>query len=468
MSRANESRASRLVQLRANRLVKDAPDTAPKTPATATGASSSVQETPLQNLLQQLRRRDQKRANILQRNFGSALESLWANRMRSFLTTLGIFIGIAAVIATLTLTQSASAYFTDLIKSFGATSIIVAPGSLTNRGVVSKQTAQNLTLSDAQTIHKLPHVTYLSPIITRGQVQVVYGGQNWSTRLEGVGTELQPMESWDVAQGLWFSDADNSAGRAVAVLGDTVAQNIFGSSEANAVGKTIRMGNQLYRVVGVLAPIGGFGQDDVIYIPLNTALLRFGGNAGGGAVNEIILQADSISNLDLTVQAITLALERSHPVPRGTPNNFQIMTAQQILQEAQQETAILTILLVGIAAISLTVGGIGIVNIMLVSVTQRTREIGIRMSIGARRSDIRNQFLIETLVLCLVGGGFGLLLGVLAGYFMTKTFGFPMVITSVTIILPFAVSSAVAFIFGLYPASRAARLDPVVALRAAK
>jgi putative ABC transport system permease protein len=168
------------------------------------------------------------------------------------------------------------------------------------------------------------------------------------------------------------------------------------------------------------------------------------------------------------VQAITLVLERSHPVPRGTPNNFQVTTAQQILQQAQQETVILTILLVGIAAISLTVGGIGIVNIMLVSVTQRTREIGIRMSLGARRSDIRNQFVIETLLLCLVGGGLGLLLGVLAGYFMTKSFGFPMVITAVTIILPFTVSSLVALVFGLYPASKAARLDPVVALHATK
>jgi putative ABC transport system permease protein len=418
--------------------------------------------------LQQLRKRDHKRINVLQRNFGSALEALGANRLRSFLTTLGIFIGVAAVIAALTLTQSASAYFTNLITSFGATSIIITPGSLTNRGVVTKQTAQNLTVSDAQTIQALPHVTYLSPVVIRGQVQVVYGGQNHNSRLEGVGSQLPTMENWNMAQGLWFSDTDNSAARAVAVLGDTVAQNLFGSSEANAVGKTIRVGNQLYRVVGVLAPIGGFTGDDVIYIPFNTAIVRFGGRVGGGAVNEIILQTDTISNLDSTVQAITLVLERSHPVPRGTPNNFQVTTAQQILQQAQQETVILTILLVGIAAISLTVGGIGIVNIMLVSVTQRTREIGIRMSLGARRSDIRNQFLIETLLLCLVGGGLGLLLGVLAGYFMTKGFGFPMVITAVTIILPFAVSSLVALVFGLYPASKAARLDPVVALHATK
>jgi putative ABC transport system permease protein len=432
-------------------------------PAPGKPAESSRQALPLQSMLRQLRVREQHPVSMFLAGSTSALEALWQNRLRSLLTTLGIFIGVAAVIAALTLTQSAGAYVTSVIAGLGSNTVFVQPGSLRDRGAVEKNSAQTLTVQDAQLIAKQSHVTAVSPIVNTG-AQVIYRGQNWRTRINGVSASFQTIQNWDLSEGFWFSDADNTAAQPVAVLGATVAQNLFGGAGIDPIGQKIVMGGQIFRVVGVLALKGGFNQDDIIFIPFNTALNRLGFKGVRG-INQIQFEVDSADHVDVTVQAVTSALTQSHHIRSGQPADFQITTEAQLLQQSQQEIQILTILLVGVAAISLTVGGIGIMNIMLVSVTQRKREIGIRMSVGARRSDIRNQFLIEALLLCLVGGGLGLLGGLLVGAGVTSSIGIQPVFTVMTFVLPFVVSAAIGVGFGLYPAVKAARLDPVVALQ---
>lgn len=442
-------------------------DKAEATTALANRSSSTLAEeerqSALENMLRQLRIKQRRPGSTLGASLGSGLSALWSNRTRSFLTMLGIFIGVAAVVASMTLTQSVSAYFTTIIEGLGANTILIEPGSNNSRGVVSKQSQHSLTLKDVQSIQRVNHVSAISPVVTTGS-QVVYGGQNWKTRIWGVSESFASIENWEVNQGVWFSEADETGAQTVAVLGDTVAKNIFGASGVNPIGQKIRIGQGIYRVVGTLTPKGGFNQDDVIYIPFNTAMNRLGFN-GTPSIEGIQLLVDSADNVTVTEQAVTMTLEQNHHIRAGQPDDFQIITSEQLLQQVQQETAIISILLVGVAAISLTVGGIGIMNIMLVSVTQRTREIGIRMSIGARKVDIRNQFLVEAVVLCLLGGGAGLLGGLLGGIAMTSAFGMSVVISMVTIITPFVVSTAIALIFGTYPAVRASRLDPVVALR---
>jgi putative ABC transport system permease protein len=289
---------------------------------------------------------------------------------------------------------------------------------------------------------------------------------------------MQAIQGWQLATGLWFSQTQQSGGEPVAVLGDTVAQNLFAASGTNPVGQKINMFGQIFRIVGVLAPKGGFRGDDVIFVPYTTIQTRlFHGQ--NPAFDEINVEADSRSNLDLVNQEITTILEVNHRIPVGGNDDFDTQTSVQVIQQEDQNTQVITDVLTGIATISLTVAGIGIMNIMLVSVTERTREIGVRMSIGARRRDIRNQFLIEALFLCLLGGAIGLLLGVLVGWLAVGAVvlailgnsangTLPLIITPETLVLPFAVSAGVGIIFGLYPAIRASRLDPIVALRRAR
>lgn len=432
----------------------------------SSGLTAAERQTALESMLQQFRIKRRRPGSSFGTSVGSAFEALWGNRTRSFLTMLGIFIGVAAVVASMTLTQSVSAYFTNIIEGLGANTIIIQPGSNSNRGVVSKQSEQSLTVKDVQTIEKINHVTAVSPVVARSS-QVVYQGQNWKTRIWGVSESFASIEGWEINQGVWFSQSDDTGAQSVAVLGDTVAKNIFGSSGISPIGQKIRIGQGIYRVVGTLTPKGGFSQDDVIYMPFNTVMNRFGGRANA-SIDGVQLQVDNADNVTVTQQAVIAALEQNHHIRSGQPDDFQIITSDQLLEQVQQETAIISVLLVGVAAISLTVGGIGIMNIMLVSVTQRTREIGIRMSIGARKKDIRNQFLVEAVVLCLLGGGLGLLGGLLGGAAMSTGFGMPVIISLVTIVTPFAVSTAIALLFGIYPAVRASSLDPVVALRKPK
>jgi len=447
VSRSTPPPAGRAVQPRATRLTKPLPP--------------PVRESPLESILQQLHVRRRRPGTMVSASVGSALEAIWENRLRSLLTMLGIFIGVGAVIAALTLTQGASTYVTSRIESLGINTIIVYPGTSNNRGTSQGTgSVQTLTQHDVQSLGKIPHVMAVSPIITVN-AQVVYGSQNWSTTVEGVNTQFQSIQGWDMAQGLWFSDADDLQGSSVALLGDTVAHNLFDASGANPTGQMIRIGTQVFRVGGVLAAKGS-GQDDVVFVPFNTARIRLKNTS---TVDQILVESDTTNNVSQVQQAVITVLEQNHHIQRGASDDFGTITFVQFLQRSQQATQALTFLLVGIAAISLTVGGIGIMNIMLVSVTERTREIGIRMSIGARRRDIRNQFLVEALVLCLAGALVGTLLGLLIGFSVTTLFQFPFVVTTTTIALPVVVSVGITIIFGLYPAIQASRLDPIEALR---
>ncbi len=413
--------------------------------------------------LQNFHGRRIRRGSMIGTNFVIALEALWSNKLRSLLTALGIFIGVAAVIAALTLTQGAGAFITGSISSLGTNLITISPGSANTRGAFGGVgTTQSLTPEDADTLTHIRHITEVSPIISLS-AQVVYGKQNWNTRVQGVNTAFQDIQGWQMAEGNWFSEVDDKGGHTVALLGQTVAHNLFDASGTDPIGQRIRIRNQLYRVVGVLQAKGGsFNQDDVVFVPFNTALTRLKNSI---YVDQIQMQVDSSDNVSQAQQDITTTLERQHHIPSGSPDDFRAISSTQLLQTAQQFTQILTLLLVGIAAISLTVGGIGIMNIMIVSVTERTREIGIRMSIGARRSDIRNQFLIEALVLSLIGGVIGMLIGFLFGFLITSATGLPFVVTVISILLPFLISSIIGIVFGLYPAVRASKLDPIVALR---
>lgn len=420
--------------------------------------------TPLASLLAELRvrRRGPGSLGMLSANVESALDALWMNRTRSFLTTLGIFIGIAAVIAALTLTQGATAQVNNQIGSLGNT-VMVNPGASARAGVSQGSgSLSSLTMQDAQALNGIPHIVGLSPLIVTSD-QVVYGNQNWSTQIEGGTTSLQFIQNWQLAQGTWFSPDEEGRGTPVALLGDTVYHNLFDTSGNNPLGQSIRIRDQTFRVEGVLAPQGGgFATDDVVIIPITAAQMRLRNTS---TVDQILLQVDSAANVAQVTQTAMTVLQKAHRIHDPQQDDFRIITFAQVLQRAMQFSQILTVLLVGIAAISLTVGGIGIMNIMLISVTERTWEIGIRMSIGARRRDILNQFLVEALALCLIGGLMGLGLGLSIGLGITSASRLPFVITPVTLLLPFAVSASIALIFGIYPAVRASRLDPIVAIR---
>jgi putative ABC transport system permease protein len=459
---------------------------------------------------------------------GSALEALQANRLRSFLTILGVIIGVAAVIAVVTLAQGVSQSINQRLAGLGTNLITISPGTATTTGARSAVgSAQTLTLGDAQALTQVAHVVNMSPLIlTSGQV--IYSNQNWDTTVRGVYPVYQTMQNWQIAEGSWFSDEAEQTGAPVAVLGQTVVQNLFSASAIDPIGQTIRINSQLFRVVGTLQAKGSQGlsnTDDVIFVPFSAANERL--KPSPLYVDQIQVQVDDVNNIAQVQQNITTLLRARHHLrgsastqgqqgsggrllpglgggagggsgnpTRGSgsggggggsgsgsggattprisfasanvsdPNDFQVFNGNQLVQTAQQSTAALTALLIGIAAISLFVGGIGIMNIMLVSVSERTREIGIRMAIGARQRDIRNQFLLEALLLSITGGVLGILIGFVAGYALTKGLGgFPFVFSPIAVALAFTVSAIVGIGFGYYPAVHAAKLDPVIALR---
>jgi putative ABC transport system permease protein len=437
----------------------------PGVPAVPQSKLSQVIPNPSRNL-PALRGRGFNRGLMIGANFGSALEALWANRLRSMLTGLGIFIGVAAVIAALTLTQGVGAEINNRISSVGVNTIFLRNGTASARGAFGAGgTVQSLTVADANAIKsQVAHVSYVSPVVSASE-QIVFGAQNENTSVQGVGTDYQTIEDWTLAEGTWFSTTDQQAAKPVVVIGDTVKQNLFAPTGTDPLNQTLRVGNQLYRVVGVLQAkgSGGFASaDDVIFTPYTTALDRL---KNSSYVDQILVSTDSSDTVTQAQADITTLLEQRHHIAKGTADDFRSESSAELLQTASQVTGFITVLLVGIASISLTVGGIGIMNIMLVSVTERTREIGIRMSIGARRSDIRNQFLIEALALSLVGGIIGMILGLTVGYFVNNAAGLPFVVSPTSILMPFLVSAVIGVVFGLYPAIRASRLDPIDALR---
>jgi putative ABC transport system permease protein len=402
-----------------------------------------------------------------------ALESLSANKLRSMLTVLGIVIGVAAVIAMLSIGRGAEASITSRIESIGTNLVYVYPGSTSEGGVRSAAgAAANLTLDDAEALTSLPDVVAVAPE-ANSFVQVVYQGQNTNTRLVGVTPGYETVSSLTLADGVFISDANQSARSLVVVLGSSVAETLFGTT-AGVVGQKVRMNGQPFKVIGVLESKGGtgfFNQDDQVFIPLSTALYRLVGGArfrGSSVINQINVKAASAKTVTQVVTAVTEMMRERHQTFEGA-DDFTVTSQQATLDAATQIADTLTIFLGGIAGISLMVGGIGIMNIMLTTVTERTHEIGLRKAIGARRQDILIQFLVESMVLSLLGG----LIGVVFGWGIARIIGQVQMggsaITPVvgldSVLLATLFSMAVGLFFGIYPATRASRLQPVDALR---
>jgi len=410
-------------------------------------------------------------ANFVQ-SMRMALRSLSANKTRSALTMLGIVIGVGAVIAMLSIGRGAQAAISSQIESIGTNLLFVRPGAVQQGGVRQEAgTAQSLTYEDAQALVGLPDVTAVAPEVdTFGQF--VYQSQNSRTRVLGVTPEYLDVRNYTMAQGEWLTQAEVDAHSTVVVLGDTTATTLFGDSTL-AVGQSVRINGIPFRVVGVLASKGttGFGsQDDLGLVPLTTAQSRFGRNrvqGGQSSVSSINVQIPSQSVSDQAVAEISDVIRQRHHIT--FQDDFSVASQQDILNTANQVTGVLTLFLGGVAAISLLVGGIGIMNIMLVSVTERTREIGLRKAVGARKRDILSQFLTEAAFLSLLGGIIGILLGWGISRLMGRVQFGNSTITPVVgldaVLLATLFSAAVGIFFGWYPAWRAAGLNPIDALR---
>ena len=410
-------------------------------------------------------RRTSHRGLGINASLTSALEALWGNRLRSLLTVLGVIVGVAAVIVAVTITEGTSASINSRVAGLGTNTLTISPGaSVTGGASQGVGTANTLTLGDVNTIAAVPHVVNVSPIDSV-TAQLVYSGQNWSTRAQGVYPNFQSIDNWQISEGSWFSQADQDAGNPVAVLGQTTEQNLFTGVASDPIGQTILINSNPFTVVGVLKAKGTAGavdQDDIVYVPYSAANARLKTST---FVNQIQAQVDNANDVNTAEANITTVLDQQNNIAPGGTANFVIRSSDQLVQTAQSFSQTLTFLLVGVAAVSLLVGGIGIMNIMLVSVTERTREIGIRMAVGARRRDIRNQFLIEALALSAAGGIIGILLGLIGGYIMTQVFVLPFAPNLLSIILAFGVAAIIGVCFGFYPAVRASLLDPIVALR---
>jgi len=402
-----------------------------------------------------------KIANILI----SAFRALQRNKMRSFLTMLGIIIGVSAVIAMLAIGQGAQYSVEQQISSLGTNVLIVYPGSQNTGGIRGGAgTTTTLTEEDCLAIQReCPAVSLISPG-TRAGGQVIAGNLNWATGVEGTGTDYLEIRKWGIEYGDFYTDQDVKAAAKVCVLGKTVADALF--PEASPIGLTVRIRNVPCKVIGVLTKKGqnamGQDQDDVILAPWTTVQRRL---TWFPYLRQILVSAASASNIPVAQKQITELLRMRHKIAPYDPDDFSIRNQADLATAATATTQILTILLASIASVSLLVGGIGIMNIMLVSVTERTREIGIRMSVGARSRDILTQFLIEALVLSLLGGIIGILLGVGGSTLISKLAKWPTIVTFFSILLSFGFSIAIGIFFGFYPAKKAAMLNPIDALR---
>lgn len=403
---------------------------------------------------------------LFSESFMMALTSLYANKMRSLLTMLGIIIGVGAVIALVSVGMGVRSNVTSSIASLGSNMLIISPGASNKGGVRGAAgSRQTLKYDDAKAIKsKVKDIDYVSPTV-QTSYQIVYGNQNWNTTVEGVTPEFMSIRSLSVSNGSFISKNDLEKRNRVAVIGTTVAENLF--DEKNPVGQNIRINNQPYKVIGLLTSKGqssmGQDQDDMIYVPLTTAMERM---LGITYVQSINVQVSDSTKMDQVQENIeTLLRQRHHLTAGNKEDDFTVRNLTSLMETVSQSTSMLTLLLGAIAGISLLVGGIGIMNIMMVSVTERTREIGIRKALGATFMNIMTQFLIESMVIGVIGGLIGILVGIGASQLISKFGNFTTVITATPIIVSFAFSVGIGLFFGIYPARKAAKLDPIEALR---
>jgi putative ABC transport system permease protein len=402
-----------------------------------------------------------KKSNLIK----VATQSILKNKMRTMLTMLGIIIGVGAVIVMVAVGMGARSQIHDQINSMGTNMIVITPGS-SNAGGVSQGagTFNRLTLDDVEKIQReAVTISGVSPVIATF-TQAISGQGNWRTRINGVSTDYRAIRDWETSEGTWFTETDVRTNRKVALLGKVVAENLFPGMDP--IGQRVQLRNVPFDVIGVLSSKGqtasGTDQDDIVILPYTTANTRLSGRQ---FIPQILVSTSSPGEIPAAQEEVRQILREAHGLGVGEPDDFTIQNQTDLAETAEGTTKVMSMLLAAIASISLLVGGIGIMNIMLVSVTERTREIGIRMAIGARGRDVLTQFLVESIVMSLLGGLIGLALGVGGATILSRVMGWSTLVSPTTVLIAVGFSAAVGVFFGYYPARKAAGLNPIEALR---
>jgi putative ABC transport system permease protein len=397
--------------------------------------------------------------------FRIALKALNRNKMRTSLTMLGMIIGVGAVITMVALGNGAQAAIEEQIRGAGTNMITIFPGNFTSGGVrMGEGQSPRLKAEDAQALRGLAEAAYVAEGVQNSQ-QIIAVNQNWRASIVGTNVDYQMVKSWPMKYGSFFSEQDVQSAAKVVTLGVNVSDILFGEG-VDPTGESVRIRNHVVKVLGVMAPKGasssGQNQDDQVFMPYTTVQKKLTGQPN---LNYIVVSAASGDQINQTAEAVKAMLRVTHDLAPGEEDDFRVQTQDDLVAMRTEATGTLTSLLAGIAAVSLMVGGIGIMNIMLVSVTERTREIGLRLAIGARGRDVLNQFLVEALLISLVGGGLGIAAGFGAAEFVKWYRAWPAVIPADSIVLAFGVAAGIGVFFGYYPATKAASLDPIEALR---